>query len=133
MLKNWGRSFPGQPWQVAEARHFVAALLEDEPPSLVDDAVLVVGELAANAVRHTRSGWYRGWFLVLVGFANDFVRIQVIDQGSDDEPMVRSVNSPVDQGGRGLMLVSACAKDWGVKDRSGGGRCIWADLARVDV
>jgi hypothetical protein len=29
------------------------------------------------------------------------------------------------------MLVSACAKDWGVKDRSGGGRCIWADLARV--
>ncbi|WP_340378426.1 ATP-binding protein [Streptomyces sp. SS7] len=133
MPKEWSRIFPGQVWQVAEARHFVAALLEGEAPSLVDDAVLVVGELAANAVRHTRSGWYRGWFLVIVGFADDFVRLQVIDQGGDDEPTVRSVNAPLDQGGRGLMLVSACAKDWGVKDRPAGGRCIWVDLARVGV
>ncbi|MFF2214536.1 ATP-binding protein [Streptomyces antibioticus] len=131
MPKEWSRIFPGQAWQVAEARHFVAALLEGERSSLVDDAVLVVGELAANAVRHTRSGWYRGWFLVVVGFADDFVRIQVVDQGGDDEPVVRSINAPMDQGGRGLMLVSACAKDWGVKDRPAGGRCIWADLARV--
>lgn len=130
MPKKWSRVFPGQAWQVAEARHFVAALLEDEGSSLVEDAVLVVGELAANAVRHTRSGWYRGWFLVVVGFSDDLVRIQVIDQGGDEEPKVRSVSRPVEEGGRGLLLVAACAKDWGVKDRPGG-RCVWADLARV--
>ncbi|MFF3502186.1 ATP-binding protein [Streptomyces sp. NPDC003247] len=131
MPAEWSRIFPGQAWQVAEARHFVAGLLEDEASGLVDDAVLIVGELAANAVRHTRSGWYRGWFLVIVGFADDFVRIQVVDQGGDCEPVVRSVTSPAEQGGRGLMMVAACAKDWGVKDRPSGGRCIWADLVRV--
>ncbi|MEW2113801.1 ATP-binding protein [Streptomyces sp. NPDC005474] len=131
MPKEWARIVPGLAWQVAEARHFVADLLEDEASDLVADAVLVVGELAANAVRHTRSGWYRGWFLVIVGFADDFVRIQVIDQGGDSEPRVRSVNNSVNAGGRGLLIVSACAKDWGVKDRSAGARCVWADLVRV--
>lgn len=131
MPKDWARMFPGQAWQVAEARHFAAALLEGEDPRLVDDAVLVVGELAANAVRHTRSGWYLGWFQVVVGFADDFVRIQVIDQGGESEPQVRNVNGAEDQSGRGLLMVSACAKDWGVKDRPAGGRCVWADLARV--
>ncbi|MER6955770.1 ATP-binding protein [Streptomyces sp. NPDC000618] len=131
MPKKWCRMFPGLAWQVAEARHFVAALLEDEGSDLVDDAVLVVGELAANAVRHTRSGWYRGWFLVVVGFSDDLVRIEVIDRGSDEEPRVRSVTSPAEEGGRGLMMIAACAKDWGVKDRPAGCRCVWADLPRV--
>ncbi|MER5980073.1 ATP-binding protein [Streptomyces sp. NPDC001857] len=130
MPKKWCRIFPGLAWQVAEARHFVASLLEDEDPDLVGDAVLIVGELAANAVRHTRSGWYRGWFLVGVRFGDDLVRIEVTDQGGDDEPQVRSVNSRVVEGGRGLMLIEACAKDWGVKDRPAGGRCVWADLSR---
>ncbi|GGW83660.1 ATP-binding protein [Streptomyces galilaeus] len=131
MPKKWSRMFPGQAWQVAEARHFVTALLEGEDASLIEDAVLIVGELAANAVRHTRSGWYRGWFLVVIGFTDDLLRIQVTDQGSDDEPMVRSVNTPVNEGGRGLLLVDACAKGWGVKDRPDGARCIWVELARA--
>ncbi|WP_416986097.1 ATP-binding protein [Streptomyces sp. T028] len=130
MPKRWCRIFPGLAWQVAEARHFVATLLEDEGSDVVDDAVLVVGELAANAVRHTRSGWYRGWFLVAVQFRDDLVRVEVTDQGGDEEPQVRSVRSPVDVGGRGLMMVAACAKDWGVKDRPAGGRCVWAELPR---
>ncbi|GKQ34033.1 ATP-binding protein [Streptomyces sp. A012304] len=130
MPKKWCRLFPGMPWQVSEARRFVAGLLADEGKAVVEDAELVVGELASNAVRHTRSGWYRGWFLVIVGFSDDTVRIEVIDQGSDDEPLVRSVRSPVEEGGRGLLLIAACAENWGVKDRPGG-RCIWADLARV--
>ncbi|MEH0445361.1 ATP-binding protein [Streptomyces sp. B21-102] len=131
MPKSWCRMFPGLTWQVAQARHFVAALLEDETAELVDDAVLVVGELAANAVKHTRSGWYRGWFLVLVHFADDLVRIEVVDQGGDEEPMVRSVTRHVEEDGRGLMLIAACAKNWGVKDRPSGARCIWVELVRT--
>ena len=70
---------------------------------------------------------------LVVGFGDDLVRSQVIDQGGDDEPMVRSVRSPVEEDGRGLMLIAACAKDWGVQDRPSGGRCVWAELARVGV
>ncbi|MDQ0685284.1 serine/threonine-protein kinase RsbW [Streptomyces achromogenes] len=130
MPKSWCRMFPGLAWQVAQARHFVAALLEGEAADLVDSAVLVVGELAANAVRHTRSGWYRGWFLVVVHFGDDLVRIEVVDQGGDEEPLVRSVARHVEEGGRGLMMIASCAKDWGVKDRPAGGRCVWAELSR---
>ncbi|GAA4790541.1 ATP-binding protein [Streptomyces ziwulingensis] len=133
MRNKWARLFPGQAWQVAEARHFVAALLEGEEASMVEDAVLVVGELAANAVRHTRSGWYRGWFLVVVEFADDLLRIQVTDQGGDDEPMVCGMVGLAEEGGRGLRLVNACAKGWGVKDRPDGARCVWADLVRVSA
>ncbi|MFH9547706.1 ATP-binding protein [Streptomyces sp. NPDC017435] len=130
MSQSWCRMFPGLAWQVAQARHFVAALLEDEASDLVDDAVLVVGELAANAVRHTRSGWYRGWFLVVVHFRDDLVRVEVVDQGGDEEPQVRSVAKGVEEDGRGLMMIAACTKDWGVKDRPSGARCVWAELAR---
>ncbi|MFD3731459.1 ATP-binding protein [Streptomyces sp. NPDC058632] len=132
MLKRWCRKFPGLPRQVAEARDFVAALLGDEGSAPVDDALLIVSELATNAVRHTRSGRYGGWFLVAVGFGDDVVRIEVFDAGGDKEPLLRSVNSDVEEGGRGLLLIAACAKNWGVQDRPHG-RCVWAELARVNA
>lgn len=127
MLSKWCRAFPGLPQEVAQARHFVAALLDKEGDP-VEDAVLVVGELAANAVRHSWSGGFGGWFVVVVGFGDDRVRIEVVDQGGERKPRLRDVTSQA-EGGRGLMLVEACAKDWGVKDWPDG-RCVWAELAR---
>ncbi|WP_406198984.1 ATP-binding protein [Streptomyces europaeiscabiei] len=124
MFTKWCRAFPGMPDQVAEARHFVAALLQER--GVVDDAVLVVSELATNAVRHTLSGSAGGWFLVVVAFRADGVRLEVVDQGGDSVPQMRDAVSQ-DDGGRGLLLVSACAKDWGVKDVPSG-RTVWADL-----
>ncbi|MFJ1672014.1 ATP-binding protein [Streptomyces bottropensis] len=124
MFTKWCRAFPGLPDQVAEARHFVAALLQER--GVADDAVLVVSELATNAVRHTLSGSAGGWFLVVVAFRADGVRLEVVDQGGDNVPEMCEVVSQ-DNGGRGLWLVSACAKDWGVKDVPSG-RTVWADL-----
>ncbi|MEV6378619.1 ATP-binding protein [Streptomyces sp. NPDC051773] len=124
MFTKWCRAFPGLPDQVAEARHFVAALLQER--GVADDAVLVVSELATNAVRHSLSGSAGGWFLVVVAFRADGVRLEVVDQGGDNVPEMRDVVSQ-DNGGRGLWLVSACAKDWGVKDVPSG-RTVWADL-----
>ncbi|ULR52453.1 ATP-binding protein [Streptomyces deccanensis] len=124
MFTKWCRAFPGLPDQVVEARHFVAALLQER--GVADDAVLVVSELATNAVRHTLSGSAGGWFLVVVAFRADGVRLEVVDQGGDNVPEVCDVVSQ-DNGGRGLWLVSACAKDWGVKDVPSG-RAVWADL-----
>lgn len=124
MLTKWCRAFPGLPEQVAEARHFVAALLRER--GCVDEGALVVGELAANAVRHSLSGKAGGWFLVVVGFGTDFVRIEVIDQGGDSAPAMRDATD-LEEGGRGLMLVAACAKDWGAKTLPQGSS-VWADL-----
>lgn len=124
MFTKWCRAFPGLPDQVAEARRFVAALLQER--GVADDAVLVVSELATNAVRHTLSGSAGGWFLVVVALRADGVRLEVVDQGGDSVPEMCDVVSQ-DSGGRGLWLVSACAKDWGVKDVPSG-RTVWADL-----
>lgn len=125
MRTKWCRAFPGLAEQVAQARHFVAAMVAEEGP--VDDAVLVVSELATNAVRHSRSGSVDGWFLVIVGFGDGLVRIEVVDQGGECVPHLCDVTSQ-EEGGRGLLLIASCAKDWGVKNWPDG-RSVWAELA----
>ncbi|SDE67994.1 ATP-binding protein [Streptomyces griseoaurantiacus] len=126
MLSKWCRAFPGLSEEVAQARHFVASLLAERGP--VDDAVLIVSELATNAVRHSLSGLAGGWFLVIVGFRHDLVRLEVVDQGGPRVPHLCDVTSQ-EEGGRGLLLIAACAKDWGVKEWPDG-RSVWAELAR---
>ncbi|MFD7700348.1 ATP-binding protein [Streptomyces caelestis] len=125
MRTKWCRAFPGLAEQVVHARHFVAALVAEKGP--VDDAVLIVSELATNAVRHSRSGSAGGWFLVMVGFGDGLVRIEVVDQGGERVPHLCDVTSQ-EEGGRGLLLIASCAKDWGVKNWPDG-RSVWAELA----
>ncbi|GHE45977.1 ATP-binding protein [Streptomyces griseoaurantiacus] len=126
MLSKWCRAFPGLAEEVTHARHFVASLLAERGP--VDDAVLIVSELATNAVRHSLSGSAGGWFLVIVAFGHDLVRLEVVDQGGPHVPHLCDVTNQ-EEGGRGLLLIAACAKDWGVKEWPDG-RTVWAELAR---
>ncbi|MDC2961456.1 MULTISPECIES: ATP-binding protein [Streptomyces] len=129
MRSKWCRAFPGVADEVAHARHFVAALLDGYDP--VDDAVLIVSELATNAVRHSLSGAAGGWFLVIVCFGDDRVRIEVVDQGGEHVPHLCDVTGQ-EESGRGLLLIAACAKDWGVKNWPDG-RTVWAELAMERV
>ncbi|MFF7098153.1 ATP-binding protein [Streptomyces rubradiris] len=129
MLTKWCRVFPGLPEEVSNARHFVASLLGDRGP--VEDAVLVVSELATNALRHTRSGMPGGWFLVVVGLGDDLVRIKVVDQGGDRVPHLCPATSR-EEGGRGLRLIDALAKNRGYTILPDG-RFVWADLVRASV
>ncbi|MFI9727214.1 ATP-binding protein [Streptomyces sp. NPDC052092] len=126
MRSKWCRAFPGLAEEVANARRFVAALLDERGP--VEDAVLIVSELATNAVRHSLSGSVGGWFLVVVGLGDDLVRIEVVDQGGPRVPHLCDVTSQ-EEGGRGLVLIAGCAKGWGVKNWPEG-RSVWAELAR---
>ncbi|AKN70666.1 hypothetical protein QR97_13310 [Streptomyces sp. PBH53] len=129
MLTKWCRVFPGLPEEVPHARHFVASLLADRGP--VEDALLVVSELATNALRHTRSGVVGGWFLVVVGLGDDLVRIQVVDQGGDRVPHLCPATSH-EEGGRGLRLIDALVKNWGYTILPDG-RSVWAELVRVSA
>lgn len=129
MLTKWCRAFQGLPEEVPHARHFVASLLADRGP--VDDAVLVVSELATNALRHTLSGSDGGRFFVIVGLGDDVVRIEVVDQGGELVPHLCHA-ADREEGGRGLRLIAAFAKNWGYtvwRD----GRSVWAELARASA
>jgi MEDS: MEthanogen/methylotroph, DcmR Sensory domain len=108
----------------AAARHFaVAATSHWGAENLADDVAIVVTELAANAVRHARSG-----FTVILSSRRNVLRIAVRDA------------SPVPAGGsgpelaptplHGLGAVEAMASRWGVEPLGSSGKTVWVELSR---
>ncbi|MEU1824031.1 ATP-binding protein [Streptomyces abikoensis] len=94
--------------------------------SLEGDALLVLSELMTNAVIHAHVSPGRQ---IETRFLPepDGVCIQV-DDASDRRPEFR----PSAEGGRGLVLVSCLSDSWGVADRSGAGKSVWAVLTVPD-
>lgn len=77
----WSAEFPGEPAQAGEAQRWVRDLLPAAEQR--DIVVQTVGELAANAIRHTRSGQPGGLFTVEIGWwAHGMIWVVVGDQGS---------------------------------------------------
>lgn len=103
------RSFPGNPDQIARVRGFVRLVLGPVP--VADEAVLLVSELATNAVVHTASG-HGGTIAVTVRRYPSAVRVEVRDAGSHRIPVSRSQDDQAEEG-RGLGLVSLIADRWG--------------------
>ena len=104
-------------------RRFVRDVLtpwgDDE---FVENAEIIASELATNAVKHARSP-----FRVALAPSADTIRISVRD--ASFAPPVRLHPDGVLVGGRGVQLVAALARDWGVRDEADG-KTVWAELAR---
>lgn len=96
-----------------------------------DGIVLIVAELAGNAVRHGHvSG--RDFHLRLCVPAEDtrMVRVEVTDTRGECVPLCRALPEAdgVEEAGRGLLLVSRLAARWGWYPRDGGpGKTVWAE------
>jgi CheY-like chemotaxis protein/anti-sigma regulatory factor (Ser/Thr protein kinase) len=111
---------------VSDARRFVEQKLAEwgivDP---LDDALLVVSELAANALTHAHSS-YR----VRLASTEAALRIEVDDDGSgtpEPQPLTDD-----EEHGRGLHLVGALAASWGMEAAATGGKRVWAEL-RIPV
>jgi anti-sigma regulatory factor (Ser/Thr protein kinase) len=115
------RRFRCQPGAVPAARRFVRETLREQPHEVVDAAELLTSELAANSVRHARTGFE------LAIHAHDQIRIEVRDSGSG-EPRLLSP-SVRESAGRGLLIVDAIADEWGVL-RADTGKVVWFTLPR---
>ncbi|MET7486606.1 ATP-binding protein [Streptomyces sp. NPDC005538] len=117
---------------VREARHLVLEHLETwgTAPEERDTAALVISELFTNAVVHTASDV----ITCSLGASRDWLLITVADDGSGQStPRPQSVGLH-DEGGRGLMIVKAVAKRWGVsRTGNGDGRVVWALLHSTQV
>ncbi|GAB3148751.1 ATP-binding protein [Microbispora hainanensis] len=120
------RHFLGRPASVTEARRFITGTLGAWP--VVEQAELIVSELATNAVRHTASARFGGKFIVSIQAEPDQVWLGVADEGGPGLP--RLVRPSDDEGGRGLLLVASLADNWGVYGNQAG-RTVWA-LLKVD-
>lgn len=114
------------PASASAARRFVRAALtgaDHGPPSaeLLDDALLIVSELVTNAVLHAGTD-----VVVAVSCLRDSWHIEVRDSSTDHRLLPRP-ESTTATGGRGLALVDAYARSWGV-ERHPSGKSVWFDL-----
>ncbi|SCK56692.1 Histidine kinase-like ATPase domain-containing protein [Streptomyces sp. WMMB 322] len=92
---------------------------------------MLVSELFTNAVRHTASDKV-SCELWLVGLR---LCLEVTDQGGGPDPLRPPPGDPSDadgESGRGLLLVSVLADDWGIRRSLDGGpdsgHAVWAEL-----
>jgi anti-sigma regulatory factor (Ser/Thr protein kinase) len=123
---RWTGRFPPDPAAVGHCRiAFEEALARaGVDPALVGDALAVLGEIAANAVRHARSA-----FTVSVAVDGPVLRLEVFD-GDPRPPAMRGLDLE-STGGRGLHIVSGIATDWGWQPAEVDGltgKLVWAEL-----
>ncbi|MGW2111164.1 ATP-binding protein [Streptomyces sp. NPDC001948] len=120
--------FPRRRTTPRTARDFVAAALTEwGETSRLDDMRLCTSELVTNAVLH---GVPVGRLvLVRVESLDAELRIEVHDSGENRPTQRVPEESAVD--GRGLLIVAATADSWGMKERTGPGKCVWATFDRA--
>jgi anti-sigma regulatory factor (Ser/Thr protein kinase) len=107
------------------ARRLVADL-EPVGAELRRDLSIVVSELVANAVRHTRLV-PEGTIRVVIRATPDRARVEVHDPGQGFDPTPRDPG----RGGLGLGIVAAMAVEWGIEDV--GHTVVWCTLRSRDA
>jgi Histidine kinase-like ATPase domain len=117
------QAWPGEPNDVAQARRFVAHHLSDHQlVGIVEDARLVVSELATNAVAHACTAFT----VTLVRHAGG---VEIIVSDGAGMPVDTLPASIFGLGGRGLQVVGHVSRDWGVRLGIDGGKSVWAVIA----
>jgi anti-sigma regulatory factor (Ser/Thr protein kinase) len=120
--------WPPAPQSVHRARHFLAQHLDAWGlPHLTDSAQVIVSELLTNAVRYAHPP-YGNVIATRFERLESGVRIEVHDAG-DGKPERREASAD-EEDGRGLCLVDALTGgQWGVSDREGPGKIVWAEYS----
>lgn len=112
------RNLPAEPTAPGAARRFVVTALRGwgYNTALVQDAALVVTELATNAVLHAGAA-----FEVVLRAEDAIVHVGVRD------PVEAPTSGLHPRAGHGLGLIAGMARRWGV-DPDGDGKVVWAEL-----
>lgn len=112
-------SLPAEPRCVRAARSWARDHCPEAcDPTVREDLVLVASELFANAVLHGR-----GPIELSLVRESRHIRLQVFDTG----PTWGHVAVPDDEHGRGLVIVEALSRTWGMTpDREG--HTVWAEF-----
>lgn len=124
---GYSETLPCAPESVRRARRLVSTALEEWTlGDFTDSGTLIVSELVANAVGHTRC---RLVHVTVRRTEKTLVRIAVCDASR----AVPTVGSPdgSSEVGRGLLLIDALSDRWGYY-RHRRGKVVWAEL-RIKV
>jgi hypothetical protein len=118
------RTFP-EAWDSPQAaRRFVVDVLQESEVGvgLVEDASLVVTELATNALLHAHSA-----ASVTLAVDDAIVHLSVADAAT--ALPILHLPGALDTSGRGLRMVAALSQHWGA-DLVNGGKVVWVELRR---
>ncbi|MET8630775.1 ATP-binding protein [Kitasatospora sp. NPDC004669] len=94
-------------------------------------ALLIVAELAANAITHGRipgRGFELHLALTTTARRGTTLRIEISDPKGDRLPVLPTVHVPNAQSGRGLTLIDALCDRWGTIPRHPSSKTVWAEL-----
>jgi anti-sigma regulatory factor (Ser/Thr protein kinase) len=103
--------------RVFASRHLLAHDLVD----IVDEVQLVVSELSTNAILHAQTP-----FTLSLRAFDATLRLEVADESNHVPSLV--VTGSLDTYGRGMALVQALSRDWGVEHRTSDGKSVWAEF-----
>jgi anti-sigma regulatory factor (Ser/Thr protein kinase) len=108
------------------AREFVRTRWPRLGEEVIDDVVLIVSELASNAVQHGQPE-----IELRIRVEPFSVDVSVLDHGPGIPPTEIAPPHELATSGRGLSIVDRLASDWGVEPFDGAaGKTVWARLRR---
>jgi anti-sigma regulatory factor (Ser/Thr protein kinase) len=116
---------PRRPVAVRHARALASDALGALPSGPHDELALVITELVANAVRHGRGRRMRLRLVTQDGA----VRVEVENRTWHTTPRRRPLDARTPSG-RGLALVAAYSRRWGIDHAARGRTRVWAELER---
>jgi anti-sigma regulatory factor (Ser/Thr protein kinase) len=115
--------FPAELASITVSRHRLEDFLYDIPDDVRMLAALLVSELTTNAIRHAQTH-----FSLCADVTPYGLRVEVAD-GTRDRPVVMTPE-PMEQGGRGMLLVSELADNWGTEPIPDG-KLVWFELSLI--
>ena len=108
------------PEAAARARTFLRGThCHEHAAHVLDDALLLVSEAVANAVR------YGAPPIVVAGDCDVRRGLRVRVRDGSPCPPVRRTAGPLDEGGRGVHLIDLLSAEWGVDEVPEGGKDLW--------
>ena len=119
LARRFRRDLP----EVPAARRFVTDAMESVGAYVSDELLLVVSELATNAVLHGTGGME-----VRVHPSPGQVRVEVLDDGGSPVPEPPGAPPIEAVGGRGLHLVRSVSQAWGSGLDAWGRTLVWAEV-----
>lgn len=121
MITTSSWSLVSDPSAAAAARDVLRQRFSSLPATVLEDVLLLVTELVANAVRHGG-----GPVTLRLSSTDHYLRIEVTDASpTPPQPLPGSLEA---ESGRGLLIVDVLASRWGTTRAVGPGKAVWFEL-----